>query len=137
MSRSTLKRLGIAVLCGLVGLALDIWRQQSMVPLLFGRMVTLPIAILYGPWYGALAAFIPALSAQGIFSPGMRILPIEAIVIGLVSRRGRTPLLGGIVVWSVVAATLIAMPSYYGVGYLRATILPVALQLVEIGRAHV
>ena len=50
MRRSTLKRLGIAILCGFVGLALDIWRQGSSAPLLLGRIVTLPVAILFGPW---------------------------------------------------------------------------------------
>ena len=133
MTRTTLKRLGIAVVLGLVGLALDFWWQGSMAPLLFGRMVTLPVAILFGPWFGALAAFIPTLSAQGIFAPGMRILPVEAIVIGALSRRDRSPLLGGFIVWTAVAATLIAVPSFYGVGYLRDTILPVALQLVVSG----
>src|SRR5471030_3136693 len=133
MNRSTLKRLVIAVLCGLVGLSLDIWRQQSMAPLLLGRIVTLPVAILFGPWWGALAALIHAISGRGIFSAGIRILPLEAIVIGLFARRGRSPLLGGLLVWLGVTATLIAMPSLYGIGYLRDTILPVALQLVVSG----
>ena len=133
MSRSTLKRLGIAVLCGLVGLVLDTWRQGSTAPLLLGRIVTLPVAILFGPWYGALAAVIHAVSGRGIVSAGLRILPIEAIVIGFFARRGRSPMLGGLIVWTTVAATLIAVPSLYGIGYLRDTILPVALQLVVSG----
>src|SRR3954447_20408028 len=137
MTRSTLKRLGITVLCGLLGLALDIWRQGSMAPLLLGRVVTLPIAILFGPWYGAFAALIHAVSGRGIFTVGMRVLPLEAIVIGLFARRGRSPILGGLLVWSVLATTLIVFPSYYGVGYLHDTILPVALQLVVSGRMAV
>ena len=63
----------------------------------------------------------------------MRILPIEAIVIGWFARRGRSPILGGLIVWMAVTASLIAVPSLYGVGYLRDTILPVALQLVVSG----
>ena len=104
-----------------------------MAPLLFGRIVTLPVAIIYGPWYGAVAALIHAVSGQGIFSAGVRILPIEAIVIGAFAQRGRSVLLGGFFVWTAIAATLIAMPGLYGVGYLRDTILPVALQLVVSG----
>jgi signal transduction histidine kinase/DNA-binding response OmpR family regulator len=133
MSRSILKRLGIAVLCGLVGYALDIWRQDSTAPLLLGRIVTLPVAILFGPWYGALAAAIHATSGRGIVAVGLRLLPLEAIVVGVFARRGRSPMLAGLIVWTAVAATLIAMPSLYGVGYLRDTILPVALQLVVSG----
>jgi signal transduction histidine kinase/CheY-like chemotaxis protein/HPt (histidine-containing phosphotransfer) domain-containing protein len=133
MSRSTLKRLGIAVLCGLVGLALDTWRQGSSAPLLLGRIVTLPVAILFGPWYGALAAFLHAVAGRGTFAVALRLLPLEAIVIGFFARRGRSPMLGGLIVWTSVGATLVAMPSLYGVGYLRDTILPVALQLVVSG----
>jgi signal transduction histidine kinase/DNA-binding response OmpR family regulator len=133
MRRSTLKRLSIAILCGLVGLALDIWRQGSSAPLLLGRIVTLPVAILFGPWYGALAAFIHAVAGRGIFAVGLRLLPLEAIVVGFFARRGRSPMLGGLIVWTIVAATLVAMPRLYGVDYLRDTILPVALQLVVSG----
>ena len=42
-------------------------------------------------------------------------------------------MLGGLLVWTAVRATLIAVPSLYGVGYLHDTILPVALQLVVSG----
>ncbi len=133
MGRSSLKRLGIAVLCGLVGLAVNIWRAGTIAPLLFGRTIALPIAILYGPWFGALAAVIPASVGTGVFSLGVYLLPIEAIVVGLFARRGRSPLLGGFLVWTALAATLIVNPSAYGVGYLRQTILPVALQLVVSG----
>jgi signal transduction histidine kinase/DNA-binding response OmpR family regulator len=133
MTRSTAKRIGIAVLFGLLGLAVDSGRQGSMAPLLLGRIVTLPIAILLGPWYGALAALIHAIAGRGLFGVGLRILPLEAIVIGLFARRGRSPMLAGLIVWTAVAAMLIAVPSLYGVGYLRDTILPVALQLVVSG----
>jgi hypothetical protein len=133
MTRSTVKRVGITVLCGLIALEVDLWRQTSTAPLLLGRIITLPIAILFGPWYGALAAVIHAVSGRGIFAAGLRILPLEAIVIGLFARRGRSPMLGGLIVWTAVSGTLIAVPSFYGVGYLRDTILPVALQLVVSG----
>jgi signal transduction histidine kinase/DNA-binding response OmpR family regulator len=133
MTRSTAKRIGIAVLFGLLGLAVDSGRQGSMAPLLLGRIVTLPIAILLGPWYGALAALIHAVAGRGLFGVGLRILPLEAIVIGLFARRGRSPMLGGLIVWATVAGVLVAVPSLYGVGYLRDTILPVALQLVVSG----
>ena len=133
MSRSTLKRFGIAVFVGLVGLAVNIWRAGTIAPLLFGRIITLPVAMLLGPWFGALAALIPATVGTGVFAAGLYVLPIEAMVIGAFARRGRSPLLGGFLIWIVMAATLIAVPSLYGVGYLWQTILPVALQLVVSG----
>src|SRR3954453_9546464 len=106
MNRSVLKRLGLAVLCGLVGYALDIWRQGSTAPLLLGRIVTLPVAILFGPWYGALAAAIHALSGRGIVAVGLRLLPVEAIVVWTFARRGRSPMLGGLIVWTGVGAAV-------------------------------
>src|SRR4029077_6520363 len=109
MTRSTVKRVGVAVLCGLLGLAVDLWREGSTAPLLLGRIITLPVAILLGPWYGALAALIHALSGRGLFAVGVRILPLEAIVIGLFARRGRSPMLAGLIVWTAIAGLLIAV----------------------------
>jgi signal transduction histidine kinase/DNA-binding response OmpR family regulator len=133
MKRSTAQRLAIVVACGAAGFLLNQWRIGSAAPLLFGRVITLPIAILFGPWHGALAALIAVSPAGGPLTAAIALLPIEAIVVGLFARRGRSPLVGGVLVWTVMAATLVAMPTLYGVGYLRQTILPVALQLVISG----
>src|SRR3954469_7124500 len=124
-----LQRLGLAVLCGAAGLLLNRWRIGSAMPLLLGRVATLPIAIMFGPWYGAVAAAVAAVPAAGGVTAGILVLPAEAIVVGAFSRRGRSPLAAGVIVWSVVAGTLVAVPTAYGVGYLRPTILPVALQV--------
>jgi signal transduction histidine kinase/CheY-like chemotaxis protein len=134
MKPVSLRRLGLAIVCGAVGYAINRWRIGSAAPLLFGRVATLPIAILYGPWYGAVAAFLAAMPATtNAFSPAIVLLPIEALVVGAFARRGRSPLLGGVLVWAAIAITLIAVPSLYGIGYLRQTILPVALQVVLSG----
>src|SRR3954469_4878312 len=133
MNRISLRRLGLAVACGAAGLFLNRWRIGSAAPLLFGRVATLPIAILFGPWLGALSSLIAAVAATGPTSAAIILLPIEAIVVGAFARRGRSPLLGGVVVWTVIAATLVAVPSLYGIGYLRQTIVPIALQLVLSG----
>jgi signal transduction histidine kinase/CheY-like chemotaxis protein len=133
MNRHALKRLSIAVVCGMVGLALNAWRAGSTAPLLFGRIITLPIAILFGPWYGALAAIIEGLAGLGTFPAALVVLPVEALVVGVFARRGRSPLLGSFLVAAAMAATLIAVPRLYGMGYLRQTILPVALQIVVSG----
>jgi hypothetical protein len=75
MTRLTLKRIGLAVACGLLGLVVNLWRTGSNAPLLAGRILTLPIAILFGPWIGAFAALIPALAARGVFSVAIVVLP--------------------------------------------------------------
>src|SRR4051794_26107382 len=128
-----LQRLGLAVLCGAAGLLLNRWRLGSATPLLLGRVATLPIAIMFGPAYGALAALLAALPASGGLTAAIVILPFEAAVVGAFARAGRSPLAGGVIVWSIVAATLLAVPSAYGVGYLRPTILPIALQILLSG----
>ena len=133
MVRTIWKRLGISVLCGLIGLAINIWRAGSTAPLLVGRMVTLPVAILFGPWYGVVASIIAATAGIGLYANGVWAAPLEALVIGYFAQRGRSALLGGFLVWTLMAATLIAVPSAYGIGYLHQTILPVALQLVVSG----
>src|SRR3954470_22906939 len=128
-----LQRLGLAVLCGAAGLLLNRWGLGSATPLLLGRVATLPIAIMFGPAYGALAALLAALPATGGLTAAIVILPFEAAVVGAFARAGRSPLAGGVIVWSIVAATLLAVPSAYGVGYLRPTILPIALQILLSG----
>ncbi len=133
MSRTTLKRLGIAVACGLIGLALNIWRTGSTTPLLFGRLMTLPIAILWGPWYGLLSESLIGLAARGPFSVAIPFLALEAVVVGSFAQRGRSPLLGGVIVWVTAGAGVYAAPELIGAGYTRATIVPLALQVIISG----
>jgi len=76
MKRNSVQRIGLAVACGLVGYALNRWRMGSAAPLLLGRVITLPIAILFGPWYGAISAVVAALPASGPFSVGIVLLPL-------------------------------------------------------------
>src|SRR5438270_475277 len=133
MNRLFTRRLALALLCGALGLGLNLWRAGTSAPLMLGRIVTLPIAILFGPWFGVLAAAIAATAARSAFTAALVALPIEALVVGAFARRGRSPLLGGVLVWATMAGLLIAAPQLYGVGYLRPTILPLALQLMISG----
>jgi len=133
MPRVSARRLLVAVVCGALGYALNRWRVGTAAPLLLGRVVTLPVAILFGPWYGALSSIFAALPATGPFTAAIVLIPIEAVVVGTFARRGRSPLVGGLLVWISIAATIVAVPSVYGIGYLRQSILPVALQVVLSG----
>ena len=101
----------------------------GVAPLLLGRAVTLPIAILFGPSLGLATA---AIGALGLRSPGVLLLVlliVEALALAAAAARGKSPLLAGAVVWSVAAAALVIAPQWYGVGYLRRTIWPIALQV--------
>jgi signal transduction histidine kinase/CheY-like chemotaxis protein/HPt (histidine-containing phosphotransfer) domain-containing protein len=129
MNRTFARRLGLAVVCGAAGFAINAIPVGAVAPLLLGRVITLPIAILFGPWFGALAAAISALPLRSGATAGLlALLPLEALVIGLLARRGKSPLVLGALVWLAIALTLVASPGLYGVGHLRQTIWPIALQ---------
>ena len=135
MNRISVQRVGVALLCGVAGYSINALAIGTIAPLLLGRIVTLPIAIVFGPWYGALAAAIGAMPQGGSPSAGALLVlpPIEAFVIGWFARRGKSPLVAGALVWGTVALTLVIAPWLYGVGYLRQTILPIALQATLSG----
>ncbi len=137
MTRPYLRRLGITVLAGLAGVALNLTPLPAIARIWPGRIATLPVAIFLGPWYGLLAAVIGAL-------PQMRtspILPItfavEALMVGAFARRGKPPLVAGALLW-VGATTLFALlPAAFGLGYPRNEAWPLALQQMLNGMVAV
>ncbi|MBI3400894.1 MAG: response regulator [Acidobacteria bacterium] len=132
MNRQFARRLGLSILCGAAGYLLNALPGGVVAPLLLGRVVSLPIAILFGPWFGALAAAMGAVAVRGATFgalPLVLLLPIEGLLAGAFARRGTSPLLAGALVWAGVAGSVIVAPRLYGAGALRETILPVALQM--------
>jgi signal transduction histidine kinase/CheY-like chemotaxis protein len=121
------RRVAIALVCGLAGLALNTIPLAIVGPLLPGRAVTLPVAMLFGPTYGLLAALAGGATLYG--TTGWTLLPIEALVVGLFARMKWPALVGGAVLWIAVALSFVAAPQIYGAGYLRQTVWPVALQV--------
>src|SRR6266571_7171210 len=134
MNRAHLQRFGLTILCGAAGYGINALPLASIAPLRLGRIITLPIAMLFGPWCGALSAFIGALPFRsGGAAAFLVMLPIEALVVGAFARRGKSPLLAGTLVWVIAALSLVIAPQLYGVGYLRQTIWPIAMQLTLSG----
>src|SRR5436189_132138 len=69
MNQTITRRLGIALAAGGLGFGLNALPQAALTPFAVGRIVTLPIAILYGPWYGVLSALIlPVLLLSAVSS---------------------------------------------------------------------
>src|SRR5258707_4963683 len=129
MNPQSAKRLGLSLLCGAAGYALNALPGGAVVPLLLGRVVTLPIAILFGPWFGALAAAMGAAAVRGAaigIVPLVLLLPIEGVLAGAFARRGTSPLLAGALVWAGIAGSVIIDPRPYGARELPARSLPVA-----------
>jgi len=125
----------IAVAAGLAGIALNRLPLASVTPLLLGRVATLPIAILFGPWLGTLAAAIGAIAIVGapFAAAGAFILPLEGFLIGSLARRGKSPLAGGALVWVSIAVTIAIMPWAYGLEEGRETLWAIALQMPLTG----
>ena len=134
MNRSLVRRLGLAVLCGVLGLVLNMWRTGSVAPLLLGRIVTLPVAILYGPWFGVIAAAIAGdrrrracSAARSPFCRSKRWWSARSPDVD--ARRCSA----ACIVWTLVALALVAVPRLIGVGYTREMVLPIALQVIVSG----
>ena len=111
------RRAALAVAAGVAGLALNRLPVATVTPLLLGRIVTLPIAILFGPWLGLLAAAIGTIAIVGapFAAAGSIVLPLEGFLIGSLARRGKSPFAGGALVWLAIAATLVIVPWMFGV----------------------
>src|SRR5258706_12357141 len=102
MNPQSAKRLGLSLLCGAAGYALNALPGGAVVPLLLGRVVTLPIAILFGPWFGALAAAMGAAAVRGAaigIAPLVLLLPIKGGLAGAVAPRGTASPLAGRPCW--------------------------------------
>jgi signal transduction histidine kinase/DNA-binding response OmpR family regulator len=134
MNRASVQRLGLTVLCGAAGFAVNALPLGAIATLMLGRVLTLPIAMLFGPWLGALAAVIGALPLPPENKPVLiAILTVEALAVGAFARRGKSPLVAGALLWGTVAVSLVVAPSLYGVGEMRQTIWPIAMQTMLRG----
>ena len=121
-------------MCGAAGAVMNSLPVGAVAPLLLGRIVTLPIAILFGPWLGELSAVIGAAGLRSSLSLlSITVLVIEALIIGAFAQRGKSPLVAGAILWAAAAIVLVIAPQWYGVEYLRRSIWPIALQVVLNG----
>jgi signal transduction histidine kinase/CheY-like chemotaxis protein len=107
-------RLVLTLIAGLAGYALNAapigaWvGLDSIVRLWPGRLLTVPVALALGPWYGALAAALSAPGAYQFSTFQFIVFVTEALVIGEAARRGRSPLIAGGVFWGAyVAASML------------------------------
>jgi signal transduction histidine kinase/CheY-like chemotaxis protein len=133
MNKPSLRQLASAVLCGAAGLLINAIPGITIGPLLLGRVVTLPVAIMFGPGPGAICAAIAALAAVRTAVPipiAVGVLVLEAVIVGLFARRARSPLIAGAIVWILVAITIVVAPRVYGLEFERNTVWPLALQVL-------
>ncbi|MCC7417730.1 MAG: response regulator [Acidobacteria bacterium] len=130
------RRLTITMAAAAIGFAFNAY-VPALARLVPGRAATLPIAILYGPAFGGIAAVVGALPVSRVYPVFLIVLGVEGLLIGVAARQSRAaPLLAGAFLWSLAALLLAAAPDWFGVGQ-EATIWPAALQQLLSGMVAV
>lgn len=81
------RRLAIAVVAGVAGLLINLIPIPALAGLSLGRALTLPIAILFGPWHGLVAALISSAGYSAVVPARIGMFGVEAVVIGLFAMR--------------------------------------------------
>ena len=142
MQRTRWFRLAIALVAGAIGLAINVVPLSTLHSLWPGRIVTLPVAIFFGPLLGLLAALIAAAPYFMVPPSLVGILAIEALVVGRFAQRGRAQILAGVLVWGFAALTLVMFPGAYGYASLGSVLVMLAVQrmlsgLLGVGLADV
>ncbi|HEV8394330.1 MAG TPA: ATP-binding protein [Vicinamibacterales bacterium] len=122
----------LTVAVAALGFALNSGYIESLVRAWPGRAVTLPVAVLFGPWLGALAAAVSAWPATHSHPGLMALFVIEALVLGVATARLRTPLVARLLVALLLAASVVAFPGIHGLDALTWRTIPVAFERVLV-----
>ena len=127
--RAVARRLIVTLATGLGGFLVNTLASGGFASVLTpGRLLTLPVAILLGPWYGLAAAVICV--AHLIPDRGVLVLTfflLEAVALGFASRRERSVLGTGTLFWGGYALVHVTFPDWFAAGHLQP-IWPLALQ---------
>jgi signal transduction histidine kinase/ActR/RegA family two-component response regulator len=106
-------RLAFAVAGGIAGLALNVLPNRSIAGFFPGRALSLPIALVLGPMWGAVAAVVACLprTTTAIGAAGFI---LEAIVLGFLVKRGAAALIAGAGYWVVMTLLFSVLPLFHG-----------------------
>ena len=85
MKRTQTRQVVIAAVAGIAGYAIQALATGAFAQVWPGRMVSLPIAILLGPWFGLMAGAITLSGASNAMLLGVGLL--EAFVVGAAAQR--------------------------------------------------
>jgi signal transduction histidine kinase/DNA-binding response OmpR family regulator len=127
MNKTALRALLVTAAAGGGGYLLNTLASGGFASVLSpGRLLTLPVAILLGPWYGLGAALMAAVTVVDR-PPLVAVYALEALVIGFAARRERSTLAAGSLFWAGYAMVLAGFPGLFASGHLEP-IWPLALQ---------
>jgi signal transduction histidine kinase/CheY-like chemotaxis protein len=130
--RTRVQRIALTIGAGLAGLLLQALSPSALAPIWPGRIPTLAVAILLGPWHGLAATLL----AFGPTTPRIALVVLcltEAFVIGVFARRNQSGLLAGAIFWVANGLLFAFKPSLYGAAYPGWVIWPYALQTMING----
>ena len=107
------RSLAVTVVFGLLGILVNLPKLTIFTgaTLLFGGALYLMAALLFGPWYGALAALITALPSILLWGhPETACMVVtEALAVGWMARRRVNPMLADVIFWAAVGTPLAAV----------------------------
>src|SRR6185503_2278335 len=116
------------LLCGAGAYAVNALAPDAFSGTWPGRLMTLPVAIIFGPWWGALSALIGATASAGANWTQIGVFGLEGLAIGLAARRGRSVILTGALLWLLYAAVFALVPAAFAVALPPGAHLLVAVQ---------
>lgn len=109
------RRLALTLIAAGASLLLNLVPYGPLATFDPGRIFSLPVAILLGPWYGLLAALGGAAAYLNPDEPSKSILYVlEALALAFAARRGRSLVLAAVLFWVVVDIAFIASPVSFG-----------------------
>jgi signal transduction histidine kinase/DNA-binding response OmpR family regulator len=123
---SPLARAGLAGLAGLTGALLHLTPIPFVNSFAAGRIVTLPVAMLLGPWYGVAALLLSTLPVTDMPVAHLALLALEALVVGL-NRRWSVILVAALF-WLLSAVALMLRPAWFGATDVRPLLWAMATQ---------
>ncbi len=106
------RSLAVTLVFGLLGILVNLPRLTIFTgaTMLFGGVFYLMAALLYGPWYGALAALVTALPSLLLWDHPETacIVVAEAFTVGWLARRRLHPTLAALIYWLAIGMPLAA-----------------------------
>ncbi len=122
------RRIGVALVASAAGFALNLANVPELSRLWPGRILTLPIAIWYGPWYGLVSALLGAAPFVHATPTLWIFIGLEGLIIGGLARHRTSPVLSGAVISALWALTFTLLPGPLGLADSRPMAMPSALQ---------
>jgi signal transduction histidine kinase/HAMP domain-containing protein len=130
--RQIVLRAAVTAAVAALGFALNSWFVESLVRAWPGRAVTLPVAVLFGPVFGGLAAAVSAWPATHSHPGMLALFVVEAVLLGITTARLRTPLAARLLVALMLASSVLLFPGIHGLDSLTWRTAPVAFERVLV-----